>query len=104
MLNEDHNRVARLLRGERRLTDFDRLFADLRMVTPGRASVHEIGNFAAHRGERDMGTVELSVSGESNLDLAETARAVSLGWPNGSPMLRTAQRSRPAAAFGRGRR
>jgi len=37
----------------------------------------------------EAGTVELSVSGESNLELAETARSVSLGWANGSPMLRT---------------
>jgi len=37
------------------VTDLDRLFADLRMATPGRASVQEIGHFAAHRGERDTG-------------------------------------------------
>jgi hypothetical protein len=56
MLLEDHKRrVARLLRGERQTTDLDRLFADLRMSNPGRASVQEIGHFAAHRGERDIG-------------------------------------------------
>lgn len=56
MLLEDHKRrVARLLRGERRVADLDRLFADLRMVKPGRASVQEIGHFAAHRAERDSG-------------------------------------------------
>lgn len=56
MLLEDHKRrVARFLRDERRVTDLDRLFADLRMVKPGRASVQEIGHFAAHRAERDSG-------------------------------------------------
>lgn len=56
MLLEDHKRrVARLLRGERQTTDLDRLFADLRMSKPGRASVQEIGHFAAHRDERDLG-------------------------------------------------
>lgn len=56
MLLEDHKRrVARLLRGERQTTDLDRLFVDLRMSQPGRASVQEIGHFAAHRNERDMG-------------------------------------------------
>lgn len=56
MLLEDHKRrVARLLRGERRVTDLDRLFSDLRMLKPGRANVQEIGHFAAHRDERDSG-------------------------------------------------
>lgn len=56
MLLEDHRRrVTRLLRGERRVTDLDRLFADLRMLKPGRSSVQEIGHFAAHRDERDSG-------------------------------------------------
>ena len=56
MLLEDHRRrVARLLRGERRVTDLHSLFSDLRMQQPGRASVQEIGHFAAHRHERDAG-------------------------------------------------
>jgi len=56
MLLEDHRRrVTRLLRGERWVTDLDRLFADLRMLKPGRSSVQEIGHFAAHRDERDAG-------------------------------------------------
>jgi len=56
MLLEDHRRrVARLLRGERNITDFHCLFSDLRMQQPGRASVQEIGHFAAHRHERDAG-------------------------------------------------
>lgn len=53
---EDHKRrVARLLRGERKVTDLHSLFSDLRMHQPGRASVREIGHFAAHRHERDGG-------------------------------------------------
>jgi hypothetical protein len=55
-LLEDHKRrVARLLRGERRVTDLDRLFADLRLSRPGRGCVREVGHFAAHRDERDTG-------------------------------------------------
>ena len=56
MLLEDHRRrVARLVRGERKVTDLHALFSDLRMHQPGRASVQEIGHFAAHRHERDAG-------------------------------------------------
>lgn len=56
MLFEDHKRrVARLLRGERRTEDLARLFSDLRNDKPGRASVREVGHFAAHRAERDAG-------------------------------------------------
>jgi hypothetical protein len=56
MLREDHTRrVARLVRGERKVTDLHVLFSDLRMNQPGRASVQEIGHFAAHRHERDAG-------------------------------------------------
>ena len=56
VLLEDHRRrVARLLRGERKIFDLHSLFSDLRMHQPGRASVQEIGHFAAHRDERDAG-------------------------------------------------
>lgn len=56
MLLEDHTRrVARLVRGERKVTDLHALFSDLRMHHPGRASVQEIGHFAAHRHERVAG-------------------------------------------------
>jgi hypothetical protein len=56
MLQEDHKRrVARLIRGERKVADLHNLFSDLRMHQPGRASVQEIGHFAAHRHERDKG-------------------------------------------------
>jgi len=56
MLLEDHTRrVARLVRSERKVTDLHALFSDLRMHQPGRASVQEIGHFAAHRHERDAG-------------------------------------------------
>lgn len=58
MLIEDHRRrVSRLLRGDQRVTDLDRIFSDLRAAKPGRDSVREIGHFAAHRGERDSGIV-----------------------------------------------
>jgi hypothetical protein len=55
LLNDHRLRVDRLLRGERKITDLHTLFSDLRMCRPGRASVQEIGHFAAHREERDSG-------------------------------------------------
>lgn len=56
MLLEDHKlRVARLMRGERKVADLHSLFSDLRMNEPGRASIREVGHFAAHRHERDAG-------------------------------------------------
>ena len=56
MLLEDHKlRVARLMRGERRVADLHSLYSDLRMQEPGRASIREVGHFAAHRHERDAG-------------------------------------------------
>lgn len=56
MLLKDHTRrVSRLVRGERKVTDLHALFSDLRTYRPGRASVQEIGHFAAHRHERDTG-------------------------------------------------
>lgn len=65
----DHvRRVARLLRGDRHVTDLDRLFSDLRSAVPGRPTVTELGDFAAHRQERDKGVVikraaDMQVSG-----------------------------------------
>jgi len=57
-LIQDHRlKVARLLRGDRRISDLNSVFADLRLTKPGRDSVREIGHFAAHRGERDKGVV-----------------------------------------------
>lgn len=47
------------------------------------------------------GTVELSVRGEANLKLAESARSVSLGWTKRSPMLAaTGARALPAPSDG----
>jgi hypothetical protein len=54
---EMHRRVERLLRGDRRVDDLDRIFLGLRDRAHGRASVREIGDFVAHRGERDKGPV-----------------------------------------------
>lgn len=70
MLLEDHRRrVARLLRGERKVTDLHCLFSDLRMHQPGRASIREIGHFAAHRHEREAG-----ISLERANDIQTSAR------------------------------
>ena len=70
MLIEDHRRrVVRLLRGERPVSDMERLFSDLRMMKPGRASVREVGHFAAHREERDSG-----ISLERANDIQTSAR------------------------------
>lgn len=56
-LTDHRKRVARLLRGERHVTDLDRLFADLRFTGSDLMTVREVGDFAAHRGERDKGIV-----------------------------------------------
>lgn len=50
-------RVQRLLRGERRHDDVDPLFLGLRDRAGGREIIREIGDFVAHRDERDRGTV-----------------------------------------------
>jgi len=54
-------RVVRLTRGERRTADLDRLFLGLRERAYGRASVREIGDFVAHRGQREKGPVTTRV-------------------------------------------
>lgn len=54
-------RVDRLLRGERRTEDLDRLYLGLRERAFGRASVREIGDFVAHRSEREKGPVTARV-------------------------------------------
>ena len=56
-LTDHKKRVDRLLRGERNVTDLDRLFSDLRFSGAKRRTVREIGDFSAHRNERDKGIV-----------------------------------------------
>src|SRR6266481_9052116 len=48
-------RVERLLRGAKRPDDVGELFLALRDYSGGRECVVEIGNFVAHRGERNIG-------------------------------------------------
>jgi hypothetical protein len=89
MLIEDHKRrVARLLRGERKVTDLHSLFSDLRMCQPGRASVQEVGHFAAHRHERDAG-----ISLARANDIQTSARLWHLQFDSAEP---TADRLREA--------
>lgn len=58
MLDQDlSRRIARLLRGERRCEDLDRLFLALRDRPSARSSVREIGDFVAHRDQREKGPV-----------------------------------------------
>jgi hypothetical protein len=58
MLDQDlSRRIARLLRGERRCEDLDRLFLALRDRPGARSSVREIGDFIAHRDKREKGPV-----------------------------------------------
>lgn len=54
---EHEKRVSRLLRGERHTSDLERLFADLRFSSSGNGVVREVGDFAAHRAERNKGVV-----------------------------------------------
>lgn len=56
-LIEHRRRVDRLIRGERHVTDLDRLFADLRFTASDRPTVREVGDFSAHRSERDKGII-----------------------------------------------
>jgi len=51
----------RLVRGERRSDDLDRLFLALRERSHGRASIKEIGDFVAHRDQREKGPVTQKV-------------------------------------------
>ena len=81
MLLLDHQRrVARLLRGARHVDDLNRLFADLRLMKPGRASVQEIGNFAAHREERNSGITLQRVN-----DIQTSARLWHSQFQKGTP-------------------
>lgn len=63
MLNAElKSRIERLLQGERRVEHLDRLFIGLRDRCYGRKSVRELGDFVAHRRERDRGTAQLRLS------------------------------------------
>jgi hypothetical protein len=58
VLDDDlRGRARRLLSGNRRVDDLDRLFLGLRDRDRGRASFREVGDFVAHRGERQKGVV-----------------------------------------------
>jgi hypothetical protein len=58
MIDDDLRlRAKRFLGGQRRADDLDRFYLDLRERTHGRASFREIGDFVAHRGERNRGPV-----------------------------------------------
>lgn len=58
MLDDDlQMRARRLASGRHRVEDLDRLFLGLRDRDDGPMSVREIGDFVAHRGERQKGPV-----------------------------------------------
>ncbi|MBC7985316.1 MAG: hypothetical protein H7X93_01395 [Sphingomonadaceae bacterium] len=58
VLDQDlSRRLGRLLRGERRSEDLDRLFLALRERHGAHPSVREIGDFVAHRDQREKGPV-----------------------------------------------
>ncbi len=58
---ELRQRVERYVRGEPRLDDLDRIFLGLRERSLGFSSVREIGDFVAHRDQRDRGPVTETV-------------------------------------------
>lgn len=73
-------RFERLLRGERKPGDFDQLFLAVRQCSFGRQTVREVGDFIAHRDERDKGPVtERAKAILTSLDL--WLRASVLGAP-----------------------
>lgn len=50
-------RVERYLRGDLRVADLDRIFLGLRQRSFGLATIREIGDFVAHRDQREKGLV-----------------------------------------------
>ena len=54
---ELRQRVERFVRGDRRVADLDRIFLSLRERCYGLASIREIGDFVAHRDQREKGPV-----------------------------------------------
>lgn len=54
---ELRQRVERFLRGDRRVEDLDRIFLGLRDRCYGLATIREIGDFVAHRDQREKGPV-----------------------------------------------
>ena len=62
MLDTDlQRRVQRLLSGDRRTEDLARIFLSVRGRDQGRASLREIGDFVAHRDQREKGPVTARV-------------------------------------------
>jgi hypothetical protein len=55
--NDLRLRAKRFLAGQTLIEDLDRFFLDLRDRTHGRASFREVGDFIAHRGQRNKGLV-----------------------------------------------
>lgn len=55
--NELRQRVERFIGGDRRVADLDRIFLGLRDRCYGFASIREIGDFVAHRDQREKGPV-----------------------------------------------
>lgn len=58
---ELRQRVERYIRGDRRVEDLDRIFLGLRDRCYGLISIREIGDFVAHRDQRDKGPVTETV-------------------------------------------
>jgi len=58
---ELRQRVERYIRGDRRVEDLDRIFLGLRDRCYGFASIREIGDFVAHRDQREKGPVTETV-------------------------------------------
>ena len=81
MIDDDlRARAKRFLTGQRRVDDLDRLYLDLRERTHGRASFREIGDFVAHRGERNRGPVTQVVR-----DVITSVSVWSLGFRDKKP-------------------
>jgi len=56
-MTELRHRVERYISGDRRVSDLDRIFLGLRARCYGLASIREIGDFVAHRDQREKGPV-----------------------------------------------
>lgn len=82
LLKKDaRRRVERLLAGERRTDDLTRLFLDLRARVGPDSCVREVGDFLAHRSERDRG-VTMNAAQDFHTGARGWLAAIRAGSPN----------------------
>ncbi|HEX6858797.1 MAG TPA: hypothetical protein VF138_01160 [Caulobacteraceae bacterium] len=92
MFDEDlRQRVGRLLRGERRTVDLDRLYLGLRSRSRTHHTFREVGDFVAHRDTRDKGLLS-----QTTRDVFTSFDVWSLGLRGKQPSLADIERASAA--------